>query len=139
MSPNFSKGDRLWVCRQHRNVGNKTCPYWHWPYEVVAKKAHDVYVIQVDQWRLGDIHADCLMKTVKSPRSTVPLRYTEEIPRVPSQFEVDSYNVKKYGGTINTAIDLSSMCDGTGTLGIVLLRSPGKRWYLPTTGCGDSI
>ena len=51
MSPNFSKGDRVWVRRQRKNLGDKTCPYWDGPYEVVAKKAHDLYVIQVDQRR----------------------------------------------------------------------------------------
>ena len=95
MSPNFSKGDRVWVRRQRKNLGDKTCPYWDGPYEVVAKKAHDLYVIQVDQRRLVDVHVDCLMKTVNSPRSPVPLNYTEEVARVPSQFEEDTYNVKK--------------------------------------------
>ena len=42
MSPNFSKGDRVWVRRQRKNLGDKTCPYWDGPYEVVAKKAHDL-------------------------------------------------------------------------------------------------
>ena len=73
MSPNFSKGDRVWVRRQRENLGDKTCPYWDGPYEVVAKKAHDLYVIQVDQRRLVDVHVDFLMKTVNSPRSPVPL------------------------------------------------------------------
>ena len=95
MSPNFSKGDRVWVCRQRKNLGDKTCPYWDGPHEVVAKKAHDLYVIQVDQRRLVDVHVDCLMKTVNSPRSPVPLNYTGEVARVPSQFEEDTYNVKK--------------------------------------------
>ena len=90
MSPNFSKGDRVWVRRQRKNLGDKTCPYWDGPYEVVAKKAHDLYVIQVDQRRLVDVHVDCLMKTVNSPRSPVPLNYTEEVARVPSQFEEDT-------------------------------------------------
>ena len=27
MSPNFSKGDRVWVRRQRKNLGDKTCPY----------------------------------------------------------------------------------------------------------------
>ena len=44
----------------------------------MAKKAHDLYVIQVDQRRLVDVHIDCLMKTVNSPPSPVPLIYTEE-------------------------------------------------------------
>ena len=61
----------------------------------MAKKAHDLYVIQVDQQRLVDVHVDCLMKTVNSPRSPVPLNYTGEVARVPSQFEEDTYNVKK--------------------------------------------
>ena len=50
MSPNFSKGDRVWVRRQRKNLGDKTCPYWDGPYEVVAKKAHDLYV----EWTNGD-------------------------------------------------------------------------------------
>ena len=66
MSPNFSKGDRVWLRCQRKNLGDKTCPYWDEPYEVVAKKAHDLYVIQVDQRRLVDFHVDCLMKTVNS-------------------------------------------------------------------------
>ena len=61
----------------------------------MAKKAHDLYVIQVDQQRLVDVHVDCLMKTVNSPRYPVPLNYTEGVARVPSQFEEDTYNVKK--------------------------------------------
>ena len=60
--------------------------------------AHDLYVIQVDQRRLVDVHVDCLMKTVNSPRSPVHLNYTEEVARVPSQFEEDTYNVKKILG-----------------------------------------
>ena len=95
MSPNFSKGDRVWVRRQRKILGDKTCPYWDGPYEVVAKKAHDLYVIQVDQRRLVDVHVDCLMKTVNSPRSPMPLSYTEEVARVPSELEEDTYNVKK--------------------------------------------
>ena len=94
-SPSFSKGDRVWVRRQCKNLGDKTFPYWDGPYEVVAKKAHDLYVIQVDQRRLVDVHVDCFMKTVNSPRSPVPLNYMEEVARVPSQFEEDNYNVKK--------------------------------------------
>ena len=31
MSPDFSKGDRVWVCRQPKNLGDKTCPYWMGP------------------------------------------------------------------------------------------------------------
>ena len=58
MSLNFSNGDRVWVCRQRKNLGDKTCPYWDGPYEVVAKKAHDFYAIQVDQRRLADVHLD---------------------------------------------------------------------------------
>ena len=73
MSPNFSKGDRVWVRQQRKNLGDKTCPYWDGPYEVVANKAHDLYVIQVDQRRLVDVHVDCPMKTVNSPRSPIPL------------------------------------------------------------------
>ena len=98
MSPNFSKGDRVWVRRQRKNLGDKTCPYWDGPYEVVAKKAHDLYVIQVDQRRSVDVHVDCLMRTVNSPCSPMPLNYTEGVARVPSQFEEDTYNVKKIFG-----------------------------------------
>ena len=65
---------------------------------MVAKKAYNLYVIQLDQRRLVDVHVDCLMKTVNSPRSPVPLNYTEEVARVPSQFEKDTYNVKKILG-----------------------------------------
>ena len=64
----------------------------------MAKKAHDLYVIQVDQRRLVDVHADCLMETVNSPRSPVPLNYTEDVAIVPSQFKEDTYNVKKILG-----------------------------------------
>ena len=95
MSPNFSKGDRVRVRRQCKNLGNKTCPYWDGPYEVVAKKAHDLYVIQVDQRRLVDVPVDCSMNPVNLPRSPVPLNYMEEVARLPSQFEEDTYNVKK--------------------------------------------
>ena len=95
MSPNFSKGDRVWVRRQCKHLGDKTCPYWHGPYQVVANSAHDLYVIPVDQRRLVDVQFDCLMKTVYSPRSPVPLNFTDEVARVPSQFEEDTYNVKK--------------------------------------------
>ena len=45
MSPNFSKGFRVCVRHQRQNPGDKTCPYWDGPYEVVAKKPHDLYVI----------------------------------------------------------------------------------------------
>ena len=69
MSPNFAKGDRVWVRRQRKNLGDKTCSYWNGPYEIVAKKAQDLYSIQVDQRRQVDVHVDCLMKTVKPPRS----------------------------------------------------------------------
>ena len=58
MSPDLSKGNRVWVCRQRKNLGDKTCPYWDRPYEVVAKKAHDRYILQVDQQRLVDVHVD---------------------------------------------------------------------------------
>ena len=64
----------------------------------MAKKAHDLYAIQVDQRRLGDVHVDCLMKTVSSPRSPVPLNYTEEVARVPSHLEEDIYDMKKIFG-----------------------------------------
>ena len=60
----------------------------------MANKAHDLYVIQVDQRRLVDVHIDCLMRTLNSPRSPVPLNYTEEVARLPSQCEEDTYNVK---------------------------------------------
>ena len=66
MSPDFSEGDRIWVRRQRKNLGDKTCPFWDGPYEFVAKKAHNLYVIQVDQQRLVEVHVDCLMKTVNS-------------------------------------------------------------------------
>ena len=65
---------------------------------MLAKKAHDLHIIQVDQRRLVDVHVNCLMKTVNSPRSPVPLSYTEEVARVPSQFEEETYNVKKILG-----------------------------------------
>ena len=63
-----------------------------------AKTAHDLYVIQVDQRRLVDVHVDCLMRTVNSPRSPVPPNYTREVARVRSQFEEDTYNVNKILG-----------------------------------------
>ena len=98
MSPNFSTGARMSVPRQRKNLGDKMCPYWDGPYEVVAKKAHDLYVIQVDQQRLVEVYVDCLMKKVHSPRSPVPLTYTEDVARVPSQLEEDTYMVKKILG-----------------------------------------
>ena len=98
MSPNFSKGDRVWVRHQRKNLGAKTCPQPDGPYEVVAKKAHDPHVIQVDQRKLVDVHVDCLMKMIKPPRSAVPLNYTEEVARVPSESEEDTYNVEKILG-----------------------------------------
>ena len=61
----------------------------------MAKRAHDLYVFQVDQQKLVDVHGDCSMKTVHPPRSPVPLHDTEEVARVPSRFEEDTYNVKK--------------------------------------------
>ena len=64
MSSTFSKGDPLLVRCERKNLGGKTCSYWHRPYELVAKKAHDLYVIQVDQLRLVDFYVDCVMKTV---------------------------------------------------------------------------
>ena len=48
MSPNFSGGDRIWFSRQRQNLGHKTCLSSDGPYEVVGKKADDLYVIQVD-------------------------------------------------------------------------------------------
>ena len=98
MSPDFSKGDSVWVRRQSENLGDETCPYWDGPYEVVAKKAHNLFFFQVDQRRLVDVHVECLMKTVNSPRSPVPLNYTREIATVPSHFEEDTYNVKNILG-----------------------------------------
>ena len=98
MFPNFSKGDRVCAGRQRKNRGDKTCPYWDGPHDVVAKKAHDLYVIQVDQQRLVDVHVDCLMKTINSPQSLVPLNYTEEVVRVPSQFERETHKLKKLLG-----------------------------------------
>ena len=56
----------MWVRRQREKLGDKTCPYWDRPYDVVAKKAHVLYVIQVDQRKLVVVHVDCLMKTVNS-------------------------------------------------------------------------
>ena len=64
----------------------------------MATKAQDLYVIQVDQPRLVDVHVDCLMKKVNSPRSPVPLTYTEEVARVASQFQGETYSVKKILG-----------------------------------------
>ena len=64
----------------------------------MAKKAHNLYVFQVDPQRLVDVHIDCLMNTVNSPCSPMPLNYTEEVARVPSQFEGHTYNVKKILG-----------------------------------------
>ena len=75
MSPNFSKGDRVWVRRQHENLADTTCPYWDGPREVVAKKSHDLYVIQVDQRRAVDVHIDSVMEMVNSPLSPVPPNY----------------------------------------------------------------
>ena len=83
---------------ERKNLGVTTRPYSDRPYDVVAKKAHNLYGIQVDQRRLVDVHVDCLMNTVNSPRSPVPLHYTEEVARVPSQFREDTYNVKKILG-----------------------------------------
>ena len=98
MSPNSSKRDHVWVRCQHTNLGHKTCPYWDGPPEVVAKNRPDLYVIQVDQQRLVDVHVACLMKMVNSPCSLVPPIYMEEVATVPSQFEEDTYNVKKISG-----------------------------------------
>ena len=61
LSPNFSEGDRVWVRCQRENLGHKTCPYRDGPYEDVAKKAHDLYVIQLEERRLVGVHIDCLM------------------------------------------------------------------------------
>ena len=96
MSPNFSKGDHVCVRRQRKNLGDKTCPYWDGPYEVVAKKAHDLHVFQVDQRRLVDVHFDCLMKTVNSPRSPVPLNYTEDVARCPPSLRRTPIMSRKY-------------------------------------------
>ena len=93
--PRFSEGDHVWVGRQRKNLGDKTCPYWDGPYEVVAKKAQDLYVIQVDQQELFDVHIACLVETVNSPPSHLPLNKTKEVTRAPSEFEEDTYNVKK--------------------------------------------
>ena len=62
----------------------------------MATKAHNLYVIQGHLQRLVDVPVDCLMKTFTSPRSPVPLNYTDEVARVPSQFEEDTYNVKGF-------------------------------------------
>ena len=62
----------------------------------MAKKANDLYVIQVDQQRLVGAHVECPMKMVTLPRSPVPLNHTEEVARVPSQFEEDTYDVKQF-------------------------------------------
>ena len=64
----------------------------------MAKKTHHLYVIQLDQRRLVDVHVDCLMKTINSPRSPVPLNDTEGVARVPSELEEDTYNVNKILG-----------------------------------------
>ena len=61
----------------------------------MAKKAQDLYVLQGVQGRLVDVHIESSMRAVNSPRSPVPLNLTEEVARVPSQFEEDTYNVKK--------------------------------------------
>ena len=81
-----------------KNLGDKTCPYWNGLYQVVAKKAYNLYVIQVDQRRPMDVHVESLIKTVISPRSPMLLRYREVVATVPSQFEEDIYNVKKILG-----------------------------------------
>ena len=52
----------------------------------------------MDQRSLVDVHVDFVMKAVNSPRSPVPLNYTEEVARVPSPFEKDTYNVKQILG-----------------------------------------
>ena len=72
-----------------------TCAYWDGPYEALPKIAHGLCVIEVDQQRLVDVHVDCPMKTVNSPRSPVPLNYTKKVARVPSQFDKDTCNLKK--------------------------------------------
>ena len=59
MPPNFSKADCIWVRRQRQNLGDKTCPYLDGSYEVVARKAHNPYVFQVDLRSLVDVHVDC--------------------------------------------------------------------------------
>ena len=103
----------------------------------MAKKAHDLYVIQVDQRRLVDVHFDCLMKTVNSPRSPLPLNYTEKVARVPSQFEEDTYNVKKKWVTVLTARDFSSRSVGRVIRKIGITRSPLKPSYRPTRRFGE--
>ena len=132
MSPDFSKGDCVWVRRQRKNLGDKTCPYWDGPYEVVANKAHDLYAIQVEQRRLLDVHVDCLMKTVSSPGSPVPLNYTEEVAREPSQFGEDTYNVKKILGhrTHRNRLLFKVRWEDYPKIGIP--RSPLKPSYRPT-------
>ena len=72
VSLKFSKGDHVWVCCQRKNLGDKTCPYWDGPYEVVAKKTDDLHAFQGDRQRLVDVHIDCPMKTVNSPCCPVP-------------------------------------------------------------------
>ena len=42
LSAHFSTGDRVWVSPQRKNLGDKTCPCWDGPYEVVAKRADDL-------------------------------------------------------------------------------------------------
>ena len=59
MSPNSSKQGRVWVRCQRKKLGDTTCPDWDGPHEVVAKKAQELYGIQVDQRRLVDVHLDC--------------------------------------------------------------------------------
>ena len=137
MSPNFSKGDRVCVRRQLKNLGDKNCPYWDGPYEVVGKKAHDLYVIQVDQRRLVDVHVDFLMKTVNSPRSPVPPNETEEVARVPSPFEEDTYNVKRILGHRTHRNRLLSRCVRRVIPRTGIPRSPLKPSYGRTIRFGE--
>ena len=102
-----------------------------------SKKMQDLYVIQVDQRRLVDAHVDCLMKTVNSPHSPVPLNYTEEVARVCSKFEEDTYNLKKRWRTVLVDRDLSSRYVGRVTLTIGMPRSLLKPSYFRTKRFGQ--
>ena len=56
---------------------------------------------------------------------------------MPSQFEEDTYNVKKNWGTVLTARDFSSKYVGRVTLRIGIPRSPLKPSYRPTIRFGE--